>query len=67
MIGKSGVAITDLNPKGEVRVGGEIWRAESISGNIAKGEQVSVKTLKGLVVMVEKVQTSSDSSINNQP
>ncbi|MGD0070354.1 MAG: nodulation protein NfeD [Candidatus Bathyarchaeia archaeon] len=56
MIGKTGMAITDLKPKGEVRVMGEIWRAESLSGDIAKGEQVSVKALKGLVVMVEKVQ-----------
>ena len=30
MIGKIGVAITDLNPKGEVRVVGEVWRAESL-------------------------------------
>jgi membrane-bound serine protease (ClpP class) len=56
MIGKTGMAITDLKPKGEVRVMGEIWRAESLSGDIEKGEQVSVKALKGLVVMVEKVQ-----------
>jgi membrane-bound serine protease (ClpP class) len=56
MIGKTGTAVTDLKPKGEVRVMGEIWRAESLSGDIAKGEQVSVKALNGLVVMVEKVQ-----------
>ena len=43
MIGKIGVAISDLNPKGEVRVIGEIWRAESVSGDIAKGEQVPLK------------------------
>ena len=54
MIGKAAVALTELNPKGEVRVQGEIWRAESISGNISKGEAVTVKSLKGLVVMVEK-------------
>ncbi|MGD0643327.1 MAG: nodulation protein NfeD [Candidatus Bathyarchaeia archaeon] len=56
MIGKIGMAITDLKPKGEVRVTGEIWRAESLSGDIEKGEQVNVKALKGLVVIVEKVQ-----------
>ena len=56
MIGKTGVAITDLKPKGDIRVAGEIWRAESLSGDIAKGEAVSVKALNGLVVMVEKVQ-----------
>ncbi len=58
MIGKIGIAVTDLTPRGEVRVQGEIWRAESTSGNIQKGEQVSVKTLRGLVVIVEKTQSS---------
>jgi membrane-bound serine protease (ClpP class) len=54
MMDTIGTAISDLTPKGEVRVGGEIWRAESLSGNIRKGEKVVVKGLKGLVVMVEK-------------
>ncbi len=63
MIGKMGIAITDLKPKGEVRVGGEIWSAESLSGDITKGEEVRVKSLKGLVVMVEKAQLSKDSSM----
>ena len=58
MIEKTGIAITDLTPKGEVRVQGEIWRAESTSGNILKGEQVTVKALKGLVVTVEKTQST---------
>ena len=67
MIGKTG-CITDLKPKGEVRVVGEIWRAESLSGDIVMGEAVKVKALNGLVVMVEKVQEEkaqvlSDSSI----
>jgi membrane-bound serine protease (ClpP class) len=54
MIGKTAVTLTDLNPNGEVRVQGEIWRAESTSGDISKGEVVTVKSLKGLVVVVEK-------------
>jgi membrane-bound serine protease (ClpP class) len=60
MIGKTGVAITDLKPKGEVRVVGEIWRAESLSGDIAKGEQVTVKALNGLVIMVQKDQDQTE-------
>jgi membrane-bound serine protease (ClpP class) len=54
MLGKIGVAVSDLKPKGEVRVEGEIWRAESVSGEILKGEQVRAKALKGLIVIVEK-------------
>jgi membrane-bound serine protease (ClpP class) len=57
LIGKTGIAITDLKPKGEVRVEGVIWRAESLSGEIAKGERVNIKSLKGLVVMVDKAQS----------
>jgi membrane-bound serine protease (ClpP class) len=56
MIGKIGIVVTDLTPRGEVRVQGEIWRAESSSGNIQKGEQVQVKAISGLVVIVEKNQ-----------
>jgi membrane-bound serine protease (ClpP class) len=54
MIGKTAVALTDLMPKGEVRVEGEIWRAQSTSGTILKGEQVKVEALNGLVVFVKK-------------
>jgi membrane-bound serine protease (ClpP class) len=54
LLQKTGVAITDLTPKGEVRVEGVIWRAESASGNIAKGDRVNVKALRGLVLIVEK-------------
>jgi membrane-bound serine protease (ClpP class) len=54
LVGKRGVVVTDLKPKGEVRVEGVTWRAESLSGEIARGEWVTVKTLKGLVVLVEK-------------
>jgi membrane-bound serine protease (ClpP class) len=56
MMEKIGVAITDLKPEGEVRVEGVIWRAESLSGDLEKGKKVRVKALKGLVVMVEKVE-----------
>jgi membrane-bound serine protease (ClpP class) len=54
LVGKVGVAVTDLNPRGEVRVEGVIWRAESVSGSIVKGEPVRVKVIKGLILQVEK-------------
>jgi membrane-bound serine protease (ClpP class) len=63
MIGKTAIAITDLKPKGEVRVLGEMWRAKSASGDIQKGEQVTVKALEGLVVIVEKPQLKEDKTI----
>jgi membrane-bound serine protease (ClpP class) len=54
LVGQIGQAVTDLKPEGEVRVGGIIWRAESISGEIPKGQSVKVKSFKGLVILVEK-------------
>ena len=57
MVGKTGVAITDLKPSGEVRIQGETWRAESTSGDIPKDSLVKVNALKGLVVFVEKTES----------
>jgi membrane-bound serine protease (ClpP class) len=55
LVGKIGKAVTDLKPDGEVRVGGLIWRATSISGDIQKGEPVKVKSIQNLMLTVEKV------------
>ncbi len=63
LIGKIGVAITDLQPRGEVRVEGVIWRAESVSGNILRGESVRVRAIKGLVLEVETPSDAPASSI----
>lgn len=57
LIGQIGKAVTDLKPEGEVRVGGIIWRAESVSGDISKGESVKVKSINALVVVVERAKT----------
>jgi membrane-bound serine protease (ClpP class) len=55
LVGKIGTAVTDLKPDGEVRAGGIVWRAKSISGDIKKGESVRVKSMENLVLTVEKV------------
>ena len=56
IIGKTGTAVTDLKPDGEVRVGGIVWRARSIQGEIRKGESVRVKSLEDLVLKVGKAE-----------
>ncbi len=63
IIGKAGMAVTDLKPDGEVRVAGFVWRAKSASGDIQKGECVRVKSLQDLVLIVEKtdVEPSNES------
>ncbi len=55
LVGKIGKAVTDLKPDGEVRVGGVVWRARSISGDIQKGESVKVRSMENLALTVEKV------------
>jgi membrane-bound serine protease (ClpP class) len=55
LVGKIGKAVTDLKPDGEVRAGGIVWRAKSVSGDIMKGESVRVKSMENLVLSVEKV------------
>ncbi|MEM0271375.1 MAG: nodulation protein NfeD [Thermoprotei archaeon] len=55
IIGKQGVAVSALNPDGEVRVEGVIWRARS-SDRIEPGERVVVKAREGLTLVVEKAK-----------
>jgi membrane-bound serine protease (ClpP class) len=56
LVGKIGTAVTELKPEGDVRVGGIIWKAKSVSGDVQKGESVKVKSLENLTLTVEKVE-----------
>lgn len=55
MIGDTGETLDILNPAGSVRVNGEIWSAESITGVIDKGKKVKIKELKNLKLFVEPI------------
>jgi membrane-bound serine protease (ClpP class) len=50
--GEEGVAISDLNPEGQVRVHGEIWAAVSSSGEIRRGEAIVVEKSENLRLVV---------------
>ena len=52
LAGKKGLAKTDLSPKGTVLVEGELWEAESVSGNIPAGAEVQVTSVEGFKVRV---------------
>jgi membrane-bound serine protease (ClpP class) len=54
IVGEVGVAISNLNPAGEVKVHGEIWNAESSEGKIKKGETVAVEAVSNLKLKVKK-------------
>ncbi len=55
LVGAAGLALQDINPRGKIRVNGEIWDAESSSGAIGSNEIVEVIGLKsGFVLEVKK-------------
>jgi len=54
LIKEVGEAITDLNPEGEVRVHGEIWRAETIEGRIESKSIVEIVEVHNLKLKVRK-------------
>ena len=54
MIGKKGVAITKLDPYGQVKVTGEIWRAKAEEENIEEEMEIVVLEKDGLLLKVRK-------------
>jgi membrane-bound serine protease (ClpP class) len=54
IIGETAVVCQELNPKGLIKVNGEIWRAVSQNGKkIKKGQEVEILSLKGLTLKVK--------------
>jgi membrane-bound serine protease (ClpP class) len=54
-VGKKGQALSLLDPGGTVKVNGEMWKAESLSGKINQGENIIVREIKNLTLYVEQV------------
>jgi membrane-bound serine protease (ClpP class) len=52
LVGEEGIALAPLEPEGQVRVGGEIWRARS-SAPVAAGARVRVAAVEQLTLVVE--------------
>jgi membrane-bound serine protease (ClpP class) len=57
LVGKTGITKEILNPLGMVLVNGELWQAESTSGEISNGEKIRVKDMQGFKLFVEKYET----------
>lgn len=53
---KRGLAKTALTPKGKVLVEGELWDAESVSGDIPEGAAVNVTAVNGFHIRVRQVK-----------
>ncbi len=65
MIGAAGVAVTTLEPEGLVRVGGELWQAQStaVETSISEGTTVRVCDISGLLLFVEAHEARATSSV----
>lgn len=55
LIGDIAEVIDLLDPTGTVKVQGETWNAESLSGVIGKGQKVRIKEMRNLKLYVEPV------------
>ena len=57
LAGKEGIAFSDLDPNGEVRVDGIIWKAQNVhpaEGPVKKGEHVIVDRVSNLTLFVRR-------------
>ncbi len=56
LIGARGIAVTDLKPKGEIRVMGEFWQATAKDKWIINGETVEVTGMEGMFLVVKPAE-----------
>jgi membrane-bound serine protease (ClpP class) len=54
LVGRKGVATTDLRPEGVVEIRGELWNAVA-EETIKAGEKIQVKKMEGMTVKVIKI------------
>jgi membrane-bound serine protease (ClpP class) len=57
LIGKVGTVTASLTPRGEVRVEGQTWRAESVGGEAKAGAQIVVINREGLILKVKPTES----------
>lgn len=54
IVGEMGEAITNLDPDGQVRVHGEIWKAVSSEGKVKAGSKIKVERIESLQLTVRR-------------
>jgi membrane-bound serine protease (ClpP class) len=54
IVGETGETISELNPEGQARVHGEIWRAVSAEGTIPAGTKITVERVNNLQLTVRR-------------
>lgn len=61
-VGMIGLVVKALNPRGYVRVGGELWAATSEGEFLSEGQLVRVLRMEGLRLYVESVNEAQNES-----
>ena len=56
LTGKTGIVVSELSPRGEIRVEGQTWRAETLADHLKQGELVEVVSREGLILRVKPKQ-----------
>ena len=66
--GRKGEVIEKLDPEGEVKVRGELWKAKSHDGvDIEPGEDIEVVDREGLTLIVKRfIQTDEENASNSE-
>jgi len=54
LIGAKGVVRSPLEPLGQVKVNGELWRAKAEEGELLKDEPIEVVDIEGLTLIVKR-------------
>lgn len=60
-VGYRGKAATPLVPDGYVKINGELWRASSVGPHAEKGDEVVVREVNGLTLLVAPLSDKSGS------
>lgn len=60
LVGATGKVVETLNPKGVVKISGELWTAESNHGKIERREYVKVVAIEGSKLIVRRVDDSKE-------
>jgi membrane-bound serine protease (ClpP class) len=63
LVGTQGVALSLLDPRGQVRVRGEIWKARTEGETLLKDERIEVVSLEGLTLVVRRAEGPEAASL----
>ena len=64
LVGAKGVTLSPVDPQGQVRVRGEIWKARTRGEVLLKEEPIEVLSVEGLTLVVQRIVGPNSSPRN---